>query len=71
VRHRDTQAMVEIRDDGRGTSAVRLPSGGHGLAGLRERTAAAGGTLQVGPRSGGGYRLAVRIPVATREDVSA
>lgn len=71
VRHRGGQATVEVRDDGHGASAVRLPSGGHGLAGLRERVTAAGGTLQAGPHPGGGYRLTVRIPVAEREEVSA
>jgi signal transduction histidine kinase len=36
-------------------------AGGHGLVGLRERAAAAGGVLQVGSLPGGGFRLALRM----------
>jgi two-component system, NarL family, sensor histidine kinase DesK len=64
-------AFAEIRDDGGKSPAVQLPSGGNGLGGLRERAAAAGGTLEAGPRRGGGYRLYVRIPVSPREEVTA
>jgi two-component system sensor histidine kinase DesK len=67
VHHTDGEASVEIADDGAGAggSALDLPSGGHGLAGLTERIAAAGGTVQAGPRRGGGFRLAAVIPVRT------
>jgi len=59
---RDSEAVtVEITDDGPGSSV--LPSGGHGLAGLRERVAAADGTLDAGPRPEGGFRLAVSVPL--------
>jgi len=64
IRHLDEQAAVEIRDDGNGRPAVTLPSGGHGLGGLRERISAAGGKLEAGPRLGGGYRLLALIPVS-------
>jgi len=47
-----------------------LPSGGHGLRGLAERATAVGGTLQAGPCAGG-YRLAVRVPAAMRQEVTA
>ncbi|RFU36752.1 sensor histidine kinase, partial [Actinomadura logoneensis] len=38
--------------------------GGNGLAGLRERVGAAGGTLRADP-SGPGFLLAATVPVAT------
>jgi two-component system sensor histidine kinase DesK len=38
--------------------------GGNGLVGLRERIEAAGGSIEAGPRSGGGFRLTVRVPVS-------
>ncbi|MGY2078142.1 sensor domain-containing protein [Blastococcus sp. SYSU DS0828] len=40
------------------------PGGGRGLAGLRERTAAAGGTLSAGPTPSGGFELCVSLPLA-------
>ena len=57
--------VVEIGDDGRGP---RPGSGtGSGLPGLAERMAIAGGTLEAGPRWGGGFRLTARIPIEDPE----
>src|SRR5262249_37604078 len=47
---------VEVSDDGVGPTAG---TGGHGLAGLRERAEAAGGTLTVGRAAKGGFSLRV------------
>ena len=59
----DGKAGVVIADDGEGSpGAVTLPSGGHGLAGLTERITAAGGSVEAGPRRGGGFRLAAVLP---------
>ncbi|MET0447212.1 MAG: sensor histidine kinase [Aeromicrobium sp.] len=58
---------VEVIDDGRATDARATPdpSGGFGLTGIRERAAMHGGTYDIGPRPDGGFRVRVRIPVAT------
>jgi two-component system, NarL family, sensor histidine kinase DesK len=69
VRRAQRAATVEIRDDDGGAPAG--PSGGIGLRGLAERAAAAGGTLEAGPHAAGGYRLAARLPVSAREEVTA
>ncbi len=37
---------------------------GHGLRGMRERASAAGGTIDIGPLPGGGFRVAARLPLA-------
>jgi len=50
---------IEVLDDGAGT--VVGPRG-HGQLGMRERVAVWGGSLAVGPRPDGGYRVAARLP---------
>lgn len=59
---------LEVEDDGRGAStsaAARQDArpGGYGVLGMRERAALFGGSVQVGPRAGGGFRVHLRIPV--------
>jgi signal transduction histidine kinase len=67
IGYRDRDVTVEVTDDGRGAAA---PTGdgrggtGHGLVGMRERVAAFGGDLETGPRPGGGFRVAARLPLA-------
>jgi signal transduction histidine kinase len=43
--------------------AVRYTPGGHGIAGMRERAALYGGTLEAAPLPGGGFRVAADLPV--------
>jgi signal transduction histidine kinase len=65
--YRDQEVTVEVTDDGRGVGAVAgdgRRGTGHGLIGMQERVAAFGGDLEVGPRPGGGFRVAARLPVA-------
>jgi signal transduction histidine kinase len=53
---------VEVEDDG---AAPRRQDGrGHGLLGMRERVAMLGGELSTGAGREGGFRVAVRLPVA-------
>jgi two-component system sensor histidine kinase DesK len=54
---------IEIVDDGRGGIA----GAGNGLAGLRERVEAAGGTVKIGAEPFGGWRLRVDVPRAAAE----
>jgi signal transduction histidine kinase len=51
---------VEVTDDGRGPA--RGPSGGHGLAGMRERVAMYDGELSVGAGAQGGFRVRAVLP---------
>ena len=53
--------MMEVADNGRGG----VSANGNGLAGMRERVAALGGTLEIDSPRGKGTRLKVRIPVTT------
>ncbi|MGO9820774.1 MAG: sensor histidine kinase [Solirubrobacteraceae bacterium] len=60
-----TEASVEVVDDGvRGSPGSGDAPAGHGLSGLRERAEALGGRLEAGPLPGGGFRLAVSVPVS-------
>lgn len=61
----DNELVVQVDDDGRGQTATLGANGaaGHGLMGMRERVALYGGSLQAGPRSGGGFRVVARLPL--------
>jgi len=55
-----------VSDDGRGAAAglaADIPGARHGMAGMRERVAMLNGTLAVGPRPGGGFRVHATIPL--------
>jgi signal transduction histidine kinase len=56
--------VVEVRNTSSGGQQSALPSGGHGLIGLRERAGLLGGTLQAGPTSEGGFRVSATYPLA-------
>ena len=76
LRYGQDELLVRVADHGRGTAGLpRYGAGatadhgdpanpdGHGLAGMRERAAMYGGTVQAGPRPGGGFEVTARLPL--------
>jgi len=51
---------------GRDLAATSAGAVGHGLRGMRERAAAAGGTIDIGPLPAGGFRVAATLPLDPR-----
>jgi signal transduction histidine kinase len=60
----DDMVRVRVADDGDGTGTREGSPGGQGLAGMRERAGLLGGTVQAGPRPGGGWLVAAELPEA-------
>jgi signal transduction histidine kinase len=60
VGQQDGQLSIEVTDSGRGGAAAGT---GYGITGMRERAALLGGDFSAGPRPGGGFRVAARLPV--------
>ncbi|MFF0310972.1 sensor histidine kinase [Streptosporangium sp. NPDC004379] len=54
--------VIEVDDDGVG-AGPEARSGGHGLAGMRERAEGLGGGFEAGARPGGGFRVRARLPL--------
>lgn len=60
---RDDECLrLSVEDDGHGP-AVGAASSRHGLAGMRERIAALGGTVATGANDGGGFRVSIVVPL--------
>ena len=74
VTHLDDRVVVEILDDGNGVESAsgrrsgdsdrQVRRSGQGIPGMRERARALGGSLEAGPRPGGGFRVQASLPVA-------
>lgn len=64
----DGDLSLLIEDDGRGAQQELYEGGGEdgqgqGLIGMRERVGMVSGTLDAGPRPGGGFRISAVLPV--------
>jgi signal transduction histidine kinase len=69
LRFGDEDLVVTVTDDGRGSGGSGGSAGdlgGHGLAGMRERLAVLGGTLDAGPCPGGGFSVRARLPLGAQ-----
>ncbi|MEV5829508.1 sensor histidine kinase [Spirillospora sp. NPDC052242] len=60
IEHARDGLAIEVVDPGPGP---RRPGAGYGIAGMRERVGLLDGDFTAGPRPGGGFRVAARLPV--------
>ncbi|MGH3435289.1 MAG: sensor histidine kinase [Sciscionella sp.] len=60
------ELWIEVRNGPAVRSPAELPSGGHGLLGLRERAALLGGTLHARPSPPGGFLVRATFPLSMR-----
>jgi signal transduction histidine kinase len=59
----EPHALRIVVDNVAGQAGPERPKSGHGLVGMRERLAVLGGTLHVGPRPNGGFRVDALLPL--------
>ena len=71
IDYRADHVEVTVSDDGRCASVPAPDTAGHGLVGMRERVSLVGGTLQAGPRPGGGWLVRASLPVPAAMAVTA
>ncbi|SCL21295.1 Signal transduction histidine kinase [Micromonospora rhizosphaerae] len=67
LRYAPGEVAVEVTDTGRGPVAGPGQAGGYGLAGMRERVTALGGSFTAGAVPGGGFRVYATLPVEEAE----
>jgi signal transduction histidine kinase len=70
LRHDRGDLYVDVVNEGGAASATFSEGTGAGLAGMRERAIALGGSLDAGPRPGGGFAVSARLPLVTAETAS-
>jgi signal transduction histidine kinase len=59
------QLTVQVDDDGAGAPSPVAVGPGRGIAGMRERVQALGGSFEAGPRPGRGFRVRARFPIVS------
>jgi signal transduction histidine kinase len=63
---REAEGTIEVRvvnaASRPGQSGLELSGGGHGVAGMRERVSACGGSLAAGPTDVGGWKVSAHLP---------
>ena len=62
VRYLPGSIEIEVVDEGAAIAHDRVDPG-HGMTGMRERVSLYGGTVEFGPRVGGGFRVVARLPL--------
>ncbi|GGM04717.1 histidine kinase [Streptomyces fumigatiscleroticus] len=66
--HRVSEIAMQVENEPppevASASSARLPSGGNGLVGMKERVSALGGVFVSGPTDAGGFRVSAVIPAA-------
>lgn len=70
LRYGNDDLVIEVDDDGAaagasppgGCASAVAAGSGNGLTGMAERARSLGGTLDAGPRPGGGFRVLARLP---------
>jgi signal transduction histidine kinase len=65
VRADESEARIEVVDDGPGGRVLPGPAQGHGLIGMRERVMMYDGVFSAGPRTEGGFAVSARLPYST------
>ncbi|CAM5663507.1 histidine kinase OS=Streptomyces alboniger OX=132473 GN=CP975_14360 PE=4 SV=1 [Streptomyces alboniger] len=66
--HRGSEIAMQVENgpppEAGATADARLPSGGNGLVGMKERVTGLGGVFVSGPTDGGGFRVSAVLPAA-------
>jgi two-component system nitrate/nitrite sensor histidine kinase NarX len=60
---RGEKVEIVVEDDGAGLATPESPVSHHGLDIMRERARRLGGSLEIGPRQGGGTRVRLQFPL--------
>jgi signal transduction histidine kinase len=62
LEYTDDALVITVDDDGQGTFEDNADGSGAGIAGMRERATALGGSLEAGRRLAGGFRVRATLP---------